>query len=154
MPALAHESWVRGEWLEADNRSTCGPITFGQVADRGGKPRPAHFAGGWSVAFDLPDKRSAYGIAGAGVETMPEEELRGRWPYSMSLDTLPEGSFAGYGVEGAENYPADDPEGNSVKSLAYVRVAGQDCLYNVWSNLGRAHLEVMLGSLGMVETAS
>ena len=153
-PALVHESWVRGEWLKADNRDSCAPIAFGTVADRGGKPRPANFAGGWAVAFDLPGKRSAYGVAGAGVDTKSAEELRRQWPLVTVPEDLPQGSYAGYGVEGAATYPPDDPDGNTVKSAAYVRVEGQGCLYNVWSTLGRAHLEVMLDSLRLVESGS
>lgn len=152
VPALVHDSWVKGEWLKADNRESCAPIAFGAVADRGGTPRPANFAGGWAVAFDLPDKRSAYGVAGVGVDTKSTEELRRQWPLTTVPQQLPQGSFAGYGFEGAAEYPVDDPDGNSVNSLAYLRVEGQDCLYNVWSNLGRAHLEVMLDSLRLVET--
>ena len=31
--------------------------------------------------------------------------------------------------------------------LAYLRVEGQDCLYNIWSRLGREHLEELIHEL-------
>ena len=56
-------------------------------------------------------------------------------------------AFAGYGIEGAAAYPADNPAGRGVNSLAYLRVGGQQCTYNVWSRLGRSHLETLLDAL-------
>ena len=44
-------------------------------------------------------------------------------------------------------YPADNPDGRGLNSVAYVRVGGERCTYNLWSRLGRAHLEVLLDSL-------
>lgn len=37
------------------------------------------------------------------------------------------------------------------KQLAYLRVAGERCLYNVWSHLGRAHLEELLDALRRID---
>ncbi len=51
-----------------------------------------------------------------------------------------DGSSAGYGPEG----------GTGPSDLAYLRIQGQECLYNVWSRLGRAHLEHLLESLRFV----
>ncbi|HEY5610921.1 MAG TPA: hypothetical protein VIL97_06930 [Thermoanaerobaculia bacterium] len=33
---------------------------------------------------------------------------------------------------------------------AYLRIAGQQCLYNLWSRLGRDHLELLLDELRLV----
>ncbi|MFA7587040.1 MAG: hypothetical protein WCY11_12755 [Novosphingobium sp.] len=109
------------------------------------------------MAFDTPAIRSAYGIAGPGLsdsDEAPVSEQRARlaaqWPYFRELEDLPVPSFAGYGVEGAGRYPAVNPGGVGINSLAYVRVAGQTCTYNVWSRLGRAHLERLLDNLVLI----
>jgi len=156
-PSLVAEAVVLDEWGRADNRRACAPLAFLSTGQARGAPRPAHFAGGWGVAFDLPNLRSAYGIAGPGMveadRAPPETQrarLREQWPYFSELDTLPQPAFAGYGVEGAAAYPAENAAGRGVNSLAYVRVGAQQCTYNVWSRLGRAHLEALLASLRQV----
>lgn len=145
---------VRREWARAANRKACAPLFLTSDAGASARPRAAHFAGGWAVAFDLPGQRSAYGIAGTGVldeDRLPadqaELQLRGQWPYFVSLRDLPQPAYAGYGLEGAKAYGDADPDGRGENSLAYVRVGGQRCLYNVWSRLGRAHLEALLDLL-------
>jgi hypothetical protein len=126
----------RAQWSRAENRATCAllaPATLGE--GEGATPRAATFAGGWAVAYDRPGHRSAFGVAGAGTSAAGTTYA---WP-----DTLrwADGSSAGYGPEG----------GTGPSQLAYLRVAGQGCLYNVWSRLGRAHLERLLGALRYVE---
>jgi hypothetical protein len=37
-----------------------------------------------------------------------------------------------------------------LQSVAYVRVGGQDCTYNVWSRISRAHLEALLDNLRLL----
>lgn len=145
---------IRREWARAANRDRCAPLGFGSDGGGQGTARRASFSGGWAVAFDRPGLRSAYGIAGAGLlpqdDAPPAEQrrrLRSQWPYFMVLDGLPQPAFAGFGVEGATRYPPGNASGNGLNSLAYVRVGGQSCTYNVWSRLGRAHLEVLLDSL-------
>jgi hypothetical protein len=154
---LIAEAFVLDEWERADNREVCAPLAFTATGQARGAPRRADFGGGWGVAFDLPNLRSAYGIAGPGpVEAdraepdAQRERLRGQWPHFIDLAALPRPAFAGYGMEGGRAYPADNPAGRGVNSLAYVRVGGQECTYNVWSRLGRAHLETLLGSLRTV----
>jgi hypothetical protein len=125
------------EWQKAENRATCAlvaPRSLG--AGEGATPRAARFAGGWAVAYDLPDLRSAFGIAGAGVKTT--DDTYAKWPYVRSWD---DGSKAEYGPEG----------GQGPNQLAYLRIQGQDCLYNVWSRLGREHLEHLLKELRFVQ---
>jgi hypothetical protein len=126
------------QWEKAENRETCAliaPRTLG-AAGQGATPRAANFAGGWAVAYDLPDLRSAFGVAGAGVEA--GEPSYDKWPYVRQWD---DGSKAEYGPEG----------GTGPNELAYVRIQGQQCLYNVWSRLGRTHLELLLSELRMVK---
>ena len=47
-------------------------------------------------------------------------------------------------------YPPDNPAGRGLNSLAYVRAGEEGCTYNVWSRLGRAHLELLLDALRVV----
>ena len=127
------------QWRRAENRSRCAllaPVDLGEGA--GATPRPATFSGGWAVAYDAPGLRSAFGVAGTGSAAWGEEAEYG-WPFSMEWS---DGSRAGYGPEG----------GSGPNELAYLRIAGQECLYNVWSRLGRSHLEHLIEQLRFVDT--
>jgi hypothetical protein len=125
------------QWARADNRAGCALLALLDPGAPSGTPRAATFSGGWAVAYDLPQLRSAYGVAGtgAGVEGSSYE-----WPFNRRWS---DGSEAGYGPEG----------GSGPNELAYLRIPGQSCLYNVWSRLGRDHLEFLLQQLRFVETA-
>jgi hypothetical protein len=127
------------EWRRAGNRTTCAPIAFGHLGGAdAARPRAASFGGGWGVAYDLPELRSAFGVAGTGVQaTAPTHH---EWPHTR---VWADGSTAGYGPEG----------GTGPNQLAYLRIAGQECLYNVWSRLGIAHLETLLEAIRFVEAA-
>ena len=128
----------RQVWSDAQNRASCAlvaPASLG--AGTGAVPRPASFSGGWSVAYDTPDTRSAFGIAGTG--SLPSSDTYDGWPNRVQYT---DGSWARYGPEG----------GTGPNQLAYVRIATQGCLYNVWSRLGVAHLEHLLAALRFVET--
>jgi hypothetical protein len=153
---LAPAPWVAGEpldsaavpdayvdaWSDAENRSWCGLLALTREASHqaGMQPavRTARFGGGWGVAYDLVDQRSAFGVAGTG--TRPDSSTYDDWPYDREWR---DGSEVGYGPEG----------GSGPKQLAYLTVAGEGCLYNVWSSLGRAHLESLLEGLRRVDTA-
>ncbi len=129
-------------WRSAENRESCALLAFtadapGDPADAA-TPRAARFGGGWGVAWDLPETRSAYGVAGTGTE--PGPDTYDDWPYHREWR---DGSTAGYGPEG----------GRGPNQLAYLQVAGQRCLYNVWSRLGVDHLERLLEGLRFVEGA-
>lgn len=150
---------ILNEWRKAENRAHCAPLHFRDSAGAQGTPRPARFSGGWAVAWDQPGRRSAFGLAGVALlpdDAAPAEDHRARlarqWPFMRDLERLPHPAFAGYGVEGAGPYPSENPEGYGLNSLAYVRVGDQTCTYNVWSRLGRAHLEALLESLALLET--
>lgn len=159
-PALIGEALARAEWAKAANRAKCAPLALAGDGGAAGTPRRANFSGGWAVAFDLPGQHSAYGFAGTGL--LPEDgedyatlvdRLAKQWPLMRRWDrgdNLPAGSAAGYGLSGAEPYSAADPQGRGQQSLAYLRIPGQACSYNVWSQLGRAHLETLLGQLRVI----
>ncbi|MES2903364.1 MAG: hypothetical protein V4696_04185 [Pseudomonadota bacterium] len=153
------EKIARAEWSKASNRTACSPLGLRSDAKAGGTARAAIFSGGWAVAFDQPDRRSAYGFAGAGALpddkldfTLLVDRLAREWPYVRRWDAgdnLPSGSAAGYGLEGFQDYPAGS-SGFGRRSVAYLRIPGQSCLYNIWSRLGRDHLELMLGELALL----
>jgi hypothetical protein len=139
LPAASVPDEFTTAWSRAENRSGCALVAFTPSATAGAEPRIATFSGGWGVAYDRADLRSAFGIAGTGVDAA--EPSYDDWPARMRWS---DGSTAGYGPEG----------GSGPNELAYLRIAGQDCLYNVWSRLGRSHLEQLLASLRFVERAS
>ena len=139
-PALAADavpSHFLAQWRKAENRATCAPFAPADTTDRpDATPRAANFSGGWAVAYDEPGLRSAFGIAGAGIEATGAGDSI--WPDSI---TWADGSIASYGLEG----------GTGPGHLAYLEIEGQRCLYNVWSKLGEAHLVALLGKLRRVE---
>jgi hypothetical protein len=124
------------EWRAAPNRERCAAIAPVDTGPPNATARGATFSGGWAVAYDLEDLRSAFGIAGTGVSAA--DPTYSEWPYSR---TWRDGSSAGYGPEG----------GTGPNQLAYLRIAGQGCLYNVWSRIGREHLEELLERLRFVD---
>lgn len=129
------------EWSAADNRASCGILAPASLTDaeRGASVRRAQFGGGWGVAYDLPGERSAFGIAGTGVRARESGTYRD-WPHQIHYT---DGSWAGYGLEG----------GTGTKWLAYIEIASQGCLYNVWSQLGRSHLESLISRLRLVRSS-
>lgn len=147
------------EWRLSKNPKRCGPLAFKRTGDQSARVRRADFSGGWGVAYDTPTIRSAYGVAGPGVigtdrfgPAQQRARLARQWPLLSELEQFPRPSFAGYGVEGASAYPKDNPDGRGLNSVAYVRVRGQTCTYNVWSRLGRAHLEFLLENIVLIDT--
>ncbi len=156
-PTPLAASLTRAEWRRAENRASCAAIALTTDGGASATPRRAQFAGGWAIAFDAPQQRSAYGVAGAGLTdadiAAPADQRRrllGQWPYFAELPTLPGPAFAGYGVVGAMPYPATNADGRGLHSLAYVRIGRERCTYNVWSRISRAHLETLLQSLRML----
>jgi hypothetical protein len=153
-PLTHGEGVILTEWRKAANRRACAPIGFTGAASGGGQPRRAYFGGGWAAAFDRAGLRSAFGVAGVGLlpgDGDPFErrraELAAQWPYGRELPRLGRRAYAGYGIEGAKPLSETDGDGRGLPLLAYVRVPGQRCLYNVWSKLGRRHLEGLLDDL-------
>jgi hypothetical protein len=141
-PALAADAVppvYLAQWRAAANRSTCALLAPAQLDagfTHGATPRAATFSGGWAVAYDAADLRSAFGVAGSGSSAW-EEGLYDEWPEKR---VYADSSRAGYGLEG----------GTGPNWLAYVRIPGQQCLYNVWSRRGQSHLEALLEQLRFV----
>ena len=126
----------REAWEEAENAASCvliAPAFLGEGS--GASARTAQFAGGWGVAYDLSELRSAFGVAGTGIE--PSDDMYADWPH---VKYWADGSVAEYGPEG----------GTGPNQLAYLQIAGESCLYNVWSRLGIGHLEFLLEQLRFV----
>ena len=130
------------EWIESSNRERCAALFPSQV-DQGTSVRSADFGqDGWGVAWDLPSGpgraasgeycddggRGAFGVAGALDTTEADISI---WPTRVRWD---DGSEAGYGYEGLVE------PGSGAPHLMYLRVTGEECLYNVWSFLGEDHL--------------
>ena len=129
-------------WEKAPNRQTCALLALGpdQTPDatREPPPRRANFYGGWAVAYDVPPaERSAWGVAGTGARVADDTSYEG-WPNHRVWS---DGSRLDYGPESSAG----------PKWLAYLTVAGQGCLYNVWSGRGRRHLETLVERLRFVD---
>ena len=151
LPALSLPPWSRSQisassipriytdvWRAAENRSRCALLApLGLSAEMAAAtPRKATFSGGWSVAYDLPQQRSVLGVAGSGSNAW-DPDTYAQWPHNISWS---DGSSAGYGPEA----------GTGPNWLAYVKIPGQQCLYNVWSRRGQSHLEQIIDSLRIV----
>ncbi|WP_201595511.1 hypothetical protein [Psychrobacter fulvigenes] len=129
----------RQEWAKSDNKALCPILALPKQASShlaSHSVRRANFAGGWGVAYDLPNKRSAYGIANAG--TTNTNETFDNWPYNVNYQ---DGSKVGYGHEGG------DPSANW---LAYLVIPNNNCFYNIWSAQSKAHLEQIILDLRIV----
>jgi hypothetical protein len=154
--AAADAPAVAAEWKKAKNRKACSALAFAETGDQvaGAKGRKASFVGGWAVAWDkkgLPGTdgrgypcarcgRSVYGVAGTGGDAAdaPLESF----PFQMKFS---DGARAGYG-------PQSEPAAKG-SYLAFLVIPGQSCLYNVWSELGQEHLELLLKNLRWVAGA-
>ena len=122
------------QWYKAENKNKCAILVLTAAnKEPTAKPRKANFSGGWAVAYDKPDARSAFGIAGTGSLALSQNDAT-VFPNTIRWS---DGSTASYGLEG----------GTGPGYLAYVTVAGQGCLYNVWSKQGKKHLETLLLSM-------
>lgn len=148
----APDSLVRA-WEHADNRDTCAPIapaSFGAAA--GARARTSELHGGWAVEFDrrgLPGVdargepcetcgRGVFGIAGTSLT--PEDLVAYDSGDTAPLPTYRDGSYAEMELEG---------EGEG--AAATFTVAGEGCVYQVWSFLGPDHVEELVRELRLVE---
>lgn len=149
-PATAPQV-ILDEWAKAENRATCAPLTLAGVR-QDATPRRANFSGGWGIAWDVPGLpgrepsghscdtcgRGVFGIAGAGVTV--GEDVPG-FPHFKDYDGE---NWAGWHLEGH----------TGPNWLAQVRVDDQQCLYYVWSFLGREHIEELIGNVRRVRATS
>jgi hypothetical protein len=126
------------EWKKAENRDRCALLVLDGLSDSSEvRSRRAYFGGGWAVAYDSAKERSVFGIAGSGADV---DSPGPAYPFPFTRRWA-DGSVANYGLQGGEG-----PD-----YLAYLQVAGQKCLYNVWSKRGRAHLESLIDRLRLVD---
>ena len=156
LPQSAVPQHLIADWAGAANQTWCSALfpEDPRSLSPAGVSRSADFSGGWAVAWDLPNGpgrdatdgycpdcgRSAFGIAGADFTgTVNDLAI---WPNQIAWS---DGSRAGHGLEGLEAPGSGAPE------LAYLKIDGQGCLYNVWSFLGEEHLLELLDSLRFVE---
>ena len=129
----------RQQWLQANSKSLCPILALPKRSSAhlsAHTVRRAEFSGGWGVAYDLPNLRSAYGVANAG--TMDPKDAVFSWPYKVRYS---DGSTVGYGHEGGNP---------TAKWLAYIVIPQNRCFYNVWSAQGKTHLEQMMADLRQV----
>lgn len=127
------------EWMKSERKSLCPILALPKQASAHltqHSVRRANFSGGWGVAYDLPDMRSAYGVANVG--TTNPNDIFDDWPYNV---TYQDGSILGYGHEGS------DPSANW---LAYIVTPHNNCFYNIWSAQSKEHLEEIISDLRVV----
>lgn len=123
-------------WLSAENQLWCTALYPAGFETGDAEIRQAEFAGGWAVAWDLPELRSAFGIAGVGLSPADDTGIR------MVNQVHYEGVVIGYDGEGF------DP--SNPRRLAEFAIPGQGCMYQVWSELGDDHLVALVDSLRFV----
>ncbi len=125
------------EWRLSENQLWCSGL-YPDGFDTGEATiRRADFAGGWAMAWDLPDQRSAFGIAGTGSPAW--EGIGARMPMTVEYGD----QIVGYGGEGFDDA--------AQQRLAEFAIPGQLCGYQVWSRLGDEHLLELVDSLRLVE---
>jgi hypothetical protein len=142
-------------WRLADNRDSCRPLAPTRYLE-GARIRRADYAGGWAVEFDkqgMPGMtrngractncgRSAFGIAGTAISVEDED------PMEAEELTLADGSRVRYEPSVDE---ADLEDGDAAGSVASLKIAGQDCVYQVGSFSGEEHLQGLIEDLRFVD---
>ncbi len=129
-------------WATAENRTWCAPLAPAPV--NGAAARASDLDGGWVVEFDQE------GMPGVGADGEPCEDC-GRAVFGVAGTAM--------GVDEMLEAPAPSfADGSAVEvvdegvAAATVAIRGQGCVYQVWSFLGREHLEGLLGQLRFVDT--
>jgi hypothetical protein len=125
------------EWRRAENQLWCSalyPVDTGVTA---ATVRRAEFSGGWALAWDTPELRSAFGVAGVGSPAW--DDIGTRMPNTVAY----RGQIVGYGGEGFDDA--------ATQRLAEFSIPGQLCAYQVWSQLGDEHLLELVDSLRLVD---
>ena len=138
-------------WSRADNRDWCAPLvprSFG-AAD-GARARLSEVEGGWAVEFDrrgMPGLtregeecescgRGVFGVAGTSMT--PEELVDVESDRAQPAPSFADGSHSA--IESSEG-----------ERVAAATVAGQGCVYQVWSFLGAEHVQELVRELRLVE---
>lgn len=137
-------------WHRAENHGWCAPLaptTLG--AGEGARARSGSYASGWSLEFDHRGSagmtargelcetcgRGSFGVAGTAMSVEEAQDLIGATATVMA--------------DGGRIDVQESSDDSSV--VATIIVPGQDCVYQVWSFLGRAHLDALVSSLRIVD---
>ena len=97
----------------------------------------------FAKGLDPRDKDISFGTTGSIFGTWPNSGTQNSISMKMSTDMpMMLADVKHYGLEGFEMGP---------DWLAYVHVPGQSCMYNVWSSVGKEHLEALVDHLRVVE---
>jgi len=149
-------SVVMQDWIDAGANRRCAPLTFTDPGEAiGATPRQAN--GRTTATFIAFDRPGLPGSLPSGEEC--PDCGRGVFGYGslgerMSLLlaepdlTWADGSSATFSWRGGDV----DVTGAGRRTGA-LRIQGQDCDYQVWSYLGREHLEVLLQGIRVVEVS-
>ena len=140
VPSIAED-----EWAEAGSPASCPMLYFADLGEAGGaRIRHASNEGEMLVAWDLGS-----GPGHNGDSTPCEDCGRG----VIGLGTFQPGSYSGPVAytwsDGSEARLRTGPYSYGVE--AFVRVAGFECDYWVWSHLGEDHLLYLFSQLRRVE---
>jgi len=144
------------DWIDAGANRRCAPLTFTDMGEASGAtPRQAN--GPRTETFTAFDRPGLPGRLPSG-EPCPDCG-RGVFGYGSLSErsnqllarpdlTWADGSIATFSWRGGEV----DVTGGGSRSLT-LRVEGQDCDYQMWSHLGREHLEVLLQGVRVVDVS-
>jgi hypothetical protein len=139
-------------WERAENRDWCAPIVprhFG--AAEGARARASNLEGGWAVEFDLRGMRGVArdgtvcdrcgrGVFGvAGTSMTPDEIVSPDSEAILPVPSFADGSHAEFELDETEQVAA-----------ATITLSGQGCVYQVWTFLGREHLDQLVAELRRV----
>lgn len=125
-------------WASADDEAgACAPLAFADAA--GATPRASALAGGWSIEFDE-----------AGAPGMDEAGERcsdcGRASFGVAGTTI-DAERANPSFDDGSTLVREDADGVATAS---VRIDGTDCVYQVWSFRGEAHLDALIQGMRRV----
>jgi len=156
---------------DADAQAQCPLLAPDDLGDgAGATPRATDRGqpGAWWVEFDLPGAPGEVDIQSPAVDAgratffvsaLADGDRPGgpsvddsvnRWP---SIHHWDDGSAVGWGVAGDGVEAPTQPTGWPTEWLAYMKVAGSPCFYQVGSYLSRDHLTYLISHLRLVEGA-
>ena len=130
------------EWKKAENRgSMSAPHPVGCGTGARSKDQAGRICWRLGCCLRPPWRTQCIRNRGNWVRSRPEMDRPLIFPTTI---TWAEGSSISYGLEG----------GTGPGYLAYLKVSGQSCLYNIWSKRGKVHLEHLISSLRQVKVRS
>lgn len=135
-------------WAEAENRGWCAPLA--PAAAESAHARTVPLDGGFGVVFDAPgqpgvtDDGEVCATCGTGSFGMAGTMMT---PAELAEDT---GTLDPSYADGSYASVVED---GGVASATFT-VAGQDCVYQVWSFQGEAHLRALLEGMRRVDVSA